>query len=119
MPTLARSILGFEAWLATLSLDAAHTDLCPNLAYIPLTQLHRLHAEGCAPTANAVVEHRWHRPALKRARPGRAALIAQLREQLMESNAALQEVAEWREAAIQEVRAQMKEPNAALAEAFT
>lgn len=49
--------LDFEAWLATLSLDAAHTDLCPNLAYIPLPQLRRLYREGCAPAAEAIALH--------------------------------------------------------------
>jgi hypothetical protein len=73
--------LDFEAWLATLSLDAAHTDLCPNLAYIPLPQLRRLYREGCAPAAEAIALHQW------KPRPSRARLHNVSTERLLEEAA--------------------------------
>jgi hypothetical protein len=53
------SNLSFEVWLATLSLDASHSDLCPNLAYIPIRQLRRLWREDCPPGAEAISAHQW------------------------------------------------------------
>ena len=60
------SNLNFEAWLATLSLDAAHSDLCPNLAYIPIRQLRRLWREDCPPGAEAIIAHQWKKRAPRR-----------------------------------------------------
>ena len=44
----------FESWLAALSLDADLTGLCPNLTYIPKSELCLLWADGCQPKAMAV-----------------------------------------------------------------
>lgn len=63
------SNLNFEAWLATLSLDAAHSDLCPNLAYIPIRQLRRLWREDCPPGAEAISAHQWKKRAPRAVRP--------------------------------------------------
>lgn len=75
------SNLSFEAWLATLSLDAAHSDLCPNLAYIPIRQLRRLWREDCPPSSEAISAHQWKkrapRPVLPLARISTERLIAE------------------------------------------
>jgi hypothetical protein len=62
-------VTAFQSWLQELSLDADRTDLCPNLAYIPLSQLRRLWREGCAPSAEAISAHQWKKRAPRPARP--------------------------------------------------
>jgi hypothetical protein len=66
-----RRAVTFENWLAALSLDAARTDLCPNLAYIPKHQLFLLWADGCAPTSEAIIQRKI--PGQSRANPAAAA----------------------------------------------
>jgi len=57
--------VSFQLWLEELSLDADRTGDCQNLAHIPLADLRRLYAERCAPTAAAIVKHRFLAPVRK------------------------------------------------------
>lgn len=54
----------FASWLAALSLDAARSDLCPNLEFIPVPALRIMWTEGCAPSSLAVA---GFRPARRKA----------------------------------------------------
>lgn len=51
---LSQEVLSFREWLAELSLDAARTDLCPNLSWIPLEQLWQSYEQGCPPLGSAL-----------------------------------------------------------------